>query len=505
MKGKNLVALIPARGGSKRLRQKNLLPVDGVPLVIRAIRLAEQFTDQIIVDTDSPEIAAIAQTVEGVQIYKRKPPLASDTATVDQVVLHHIRRTSETVSETDYLVIQPTVVFDRIPVSDIDYMIEDSVVPTTLAVDTHNIWSNGKQIGKRRGRYPSDVLQEIGIRYYPAGSTTTGRPEATLWTDVQAIDIDYPQDLVAANALASRKHIVFRFLYSTELGAGHVRRCVALADQLQHHRISLHNLGGQPVPEELTGGWPIDDTHIQDYDLIVNDMLDTSVAEMAELRRWAPVIAVEDQGYGAHLATHVVNALYGDTQFSGSQWAVLRPEFALAENRPLKDREIDILVTFGGTDPNRLTERLYDTLKNSGVEDLNVVYVQPPGSPNHLDEAIEPTNMASLLTSAKLVFTSGGRTVYEAAACGTPTAVICQNIRETTHAHLGHEYGNHYLGLQGFVDRAQIHSLIRSAFRPTYPEQSPLEAMSVRAYNGVDRKGLGRFVDLIERTLRDGQ
>lgn len=86
-RGRNgVVAIIPARGGSKRLLRKNILPVLGRPLIaytIEAARMSGCF-DEIIVSTEDAEIAALAEQ-EGATVFDRDGRLASDTATVVDV------------------------------------------------------------------------------------------------------------------------------------------------------------------------------------------------------------------------------------------------------------------------------------------------------------------------------------------------------------------------------------------------------------------------------------
>ena len=70
---------------------------------------------------------------------------------------------------------------------------------------------------------------------------------------------------------------------STDIGSGHLHRCITLANHLQHHNVSLNNVSAEAVPEELAGGWPINDPYNLNYDVIVNDVLDTTTEEMALL------------------------------------------------------------------------------------------------------------------------------------------------------------------------------------------------------------------------------
>lgn len=88
------LAVIPARGGSKRLPGKNIRFFLGIPLIAWSIRFARKIRrfDTIVVSTDSEEIAAIARA-EGINIpYLRPDALASDTATSADVVLDVLAR-----------------------------------------------------------------------------------------------------------------------------------------------------------------------------------------------------------------------------------------------------------------------------------------------------------------------------------------------------------------------------------------------------------------------------
>lgn len=85
-----ILALIPARGGSKRLPGKNIKELGGLPLIAWTIRAAQQsgVCADIVVSTDDPEIAAVAvkygATVPGL----RPAALASDTAGSVDVAIH---------------------------------------------------------------------------------------------------------------------------------------------------------------------------------------------------------------------------------------------------------------------------------------------------------------------------------------------------------------------------------------------------------------------------------
>ncbi|MFB7029748.1 MULTISPECIES: cytidylyltransferase domain-containing protein [unclassified Streptomyces] len=84
-----VLAVIPARGGSKGVPAKNLAPVAGVPLVGRAVHacLGARPVTHVVVSTDDPAIAAAARAA-GAEAVHRPADLAGDTATSEAAVLH---------------------------------------------------------------------------------------------------------------------------------------------------------------------------------------------------------------------------------------------------------------------------------------------------------------------------------------------------------------------------------------------------------------------------------
>lgn len=86
---RRVLAVIPARGGSKGVPAKNLAPVGGVPLVSRAVRecLATRLVTDVVVSTDDQAIAAAAREA-GAEVVLRPAAIAGDTATSEAAVLH---------------------------------------------------------------------------------------------------------------------------------------------------------------------------------------------------------------------------------------------------------------------------------------------------------------------------------------------------------------------------------------------------------------------------------
>ena len=105
--GKNILAVILARGGSKRLPGKNILDLAGKPLIAWSIEagLNSKYIDEVIVSSDSDKILNISKKY-GTKIVKRPSALASDTATSFDAIKHTIDIRDE---KFDFVILlQPT-------------------------------------------------------------------------------------------------------------------------------------------------------------------------------------------------------------------------------------------------------------------------------------------------------------------------------------------------------------------------------------------------------------
>lgn len=90
--GKKVIALIPARGGSQRLPRKNVLPLNGKPLIGWSIEaaLSCNYIDKVLVSTDDQEIADISLSF-GANVPELRPEhLASNTAKTESVLNYTI-------------------------------------------------------------------------------------------------------------------------------------------------------------------------------------------------------------------------------------------------------------------------------------------------------------------------------------------------------------------------------------------------------------------------------
>jgi len=106
MKYLKTIAIIPARGGSKRLPNKNLLQLEGIPLLVHSINYAKTNNiNKVIVTTDDLKIKKIALK-NGAKVVDRPKELSGDSATTVAAMKHVLKNIKETFDNV--ILLQPT-------------------------------------------------------------------------------------------------------------------------------------------------------------------------------------------------------------------------------------------------------------------------------------------------------------------------------------------------------------------------------------------------------------
>ncbi len=99
------LAIIPARGGSKRIPRKNIKDFNGKPIIAYSIEAAIESCcfDKIIVSTDDQEIAEVAKQYGAEVPFFRPPEIADDYATTGDVIVHAVNWFEQQGYQIDYL------------------------------------------------------------------------------------------------------------------------------------------------------------------------------------------------------------------------------------------------------------------------------------------------------------------------------------------------------------------------------------------------------------------
>ncbi|MFD7976604.1 cytidylyltransferase domain-containing protein [Streptomyces sp. NPDC059071] len=219
-----VLAVIPARGGSKGVPAKNLAPVAGIPLVGRAVRacLGAHGVTDVVVSTDDPAIAEAARAF-GAEAVHRPAELSGDTATSESAVLHAMDAFEATRGRGPDVVLlvqctSPFLTPDE--VAETAGRITSGTADTAFtAAPSHGfLWreADGDATGvnhdkahrpRRQDREPEYL--ETGAVYAMAaegfrthGHRFFGRTALVVTDPARVLEIDDPHDLARAQALA---------------------------------------------------------------------------------------------------------------------------------------------------------------------------------------------------------------------------------------------------------------------------------------------------------------
>ncbi|GAA3747016.1 acylneuraminate cytidylyltransferase [Streptomyces tremellae] len=223
-----VLAVIPARGGSKGVPAKNLAQVGGVPLVVRAVRAcrAARGVTDVVVSTDDAAIAGAARAA-GAGVVLRPAAIAGDTATSEAAVLHAMDAFEAERGTTVDVVLLVQCTSPFVTAQDMDGVaaaITAGGADTALTVaPSHGfLWREGGPEGAedgfgvnhdksdrpRRQDRPAEYL-ETGAAYAmradgfrAAGHRFFGRTKLVATEAARVLEIDDPHDLDRARALA---------------------------------------------------------------------------------------------------------------------------------------------------------------------------------------------------------------------------------------------------------------------------------------------------------------
>lgn len=538
MESRPLLAIVPARGGSRGVPRKNMRTLAGRPLIAYTLESVAQsgVADRLLVSSEDVEILRWAR-LHGYEAHERPAELATDEATISDLA---VAITRELGWEGDVGVFQPTSPLLRPETmrDAVDRFRSASVESLASCVrERHLYWYSdsddlvdarplfSERVNRQYARRP--VLRETGgVQLVRAEALLAGGDIVTpnhLPFEVpepEGLDIDTAEDLIAARSQMARATVVFRLRANHRVGSGHLHHCLQLADELADHRLRFLLRDCDPFVAELLDRYGYDALQERDLaedlrqlagpgrNLVINDVLDTEEDEiLAERTAGFLVVNVEDLGPGARFADWVVNALYPIRDAApnaswGAAYATLRSEFLELPEKPIRDQPERVLITFGGTDPGGLGPRCARLLAGSIGARIRVVTgfgASTEPYPSNAEVVSGEVSMAEEMMAADLAVTSAGRTVYEAAATGTPVVVLAANAREATHAHLGYSSGVVFLGIGSLVDDDHIvQSVQRLLADPALRAE-----LSRRLRASIDERGAARIAHRIRALLAD--
>jgi spore coat polysaccharide biosynthesis predicted glycosyltransferase SpsG len=229
------------------------------------------------------------------------------------------------------------------------------------------------------------------------------------------------------------------------------------------------------------------------------------------------VDTLDDLETTEHYAQVIVSVMNQEKEtpegfYGGPAYAILREQFR-GRVKEVRDKPRLVLLSFGGSDPQGLTLKAARALQRL-PPDIDVLAVAGPAFSSRkqfealvarLPRPVKIINEAGghiseLMLEADVVVGSGGMSVYEIAALGTPGIVLAQNAREERRMR---EFARHgtveYLGLGTEVEEDQVASAVESLLSGADRRRE----MSARGRALVDGLGASRAAEaVLERRKR---
>ena len=500
-----ILVVIPARGGSKGIPRKNIRLLNNKPLISYSIDIAKssEYVDDVVVTTDDSEIALLSEKF-GASVIRRSEELAGDEVPLDPVVYDAmIQKEKQAFDEYDIVItLQPTS--PLLKTSTLDSAIEkfeDFAVDSVLSVvdDRHLSWGYDES----NNRYFPNYIERKNRQYLPKDFRETGAILATrrsfvhkdsrLGTNLdlievsrqESVDIDNYEDWwIAENYLQKKKIAIVVNAYN-EIGTGHVYRCLSIASKLVFHdvlflldeqyELGIHIVDNYNYPFKLYDGEDDLLKILREWSpqVVINDILNTSREYITCLKNDGYfVVNFEDLGTGTEVADVVFDALYeheiGENNvFTGHKYYILKDEFYFQPQKLITQQVNNILITFGGSDPNNFTEKVIDSILSTNYEGrINVIVglgyhgleglIDKYESNQSIQIYKNVLDISEFMFKADIIFTSAGRTMYEVCSLGVPTICLCQNERELTHVFANETNGFINMGLGVDVGKQEI-------------------------------------------------
>jgi N-acylneuraminate cytidylyltransferase len=184
----NCLAIIPARGGSKGIPRKNILPLAGRPLIAFNIEQARlsRYVNRLVVSTDDAEIAAVAQQY-GAEVVWRPAEISGDTASSESALLHTLEHLKQSEGyQPDVLVFlqctSPLTLADDID-GTVQALLDQGADCALATIPFHYfVWrqAEGDAVGINHDKRSRPLRQERQPQYLESGAVYVMRVEGFL-------------------------------------------------------------------------------------------------------------------------------------------------------------------------------------------------------------------------------------------------------------------------------------------------------------------------------------
>ena len=479
MNKKLLIIIMARKGSDDAVSRQNLRLVNNKPLLYYIVKTALEFKKaDVLVSTDSEEISELA-LLYGANYIMRPKKLTKNSTSVKEICLDILQKLEQkNIHYEKCLVLHPKI--PLIKISTINTFFknleknESTIFGITSIIDS----KLGYQIETSTNLMKLDPLKKsLGILNKIVAFNTNKfiKNNGNFVSPFYGLKLSNDEihslisyhDFGTFEQILKRKKILVRIDSTIKIGMGHIFNMLTILNNFRNDEIIIlmhknRNLGYKKFKENLYNVifFASDDEFNEILtkfkpDIIFNDILNTKASYMKKLHNHATMIVnFEDQGEGKKFANLVFNPIFEKqkslpNEFFGSKYACVRDEFRIWKNEILSKNIHKILISFGGTDQNNITEKTISIIEKNNIKNIEFILLLGFGymhkkmikqkiknlQRNNFNIVLVDSSdfIAKYTRDIDFAIVSNGRTVFELASMNIPILAISVNTREQNH------------------------------------------------------------------------
>ena len=522
------------RGSRDSISRQNLRLVKDKPLIHYVLQSSLQFRQaDVFVSTDSEEIAEYS-LMNGAQVIHRPKYLTKNSTSIKEICYHALKHLKKKgIVYEKCLVLHP-----KFP------LIEQKTLKkffTYLKDDVQTVFGITKIINPKLN-YTAKIHSRSLLELKPLKKNSVllnrvvsfkienflkqkgkfvGSYHGLHLSNNELHSLSSYNDFKIFEQVLDRKRILVRIDATVEIGLGHVYNMLTILNHLRNEEILIvmkknKNIGSSKFKEQLYNvKFFSNDSQLNKIifnfkpDIIFNDILNTSKLYMNKLKQFnSMIVNFEDLGTGRKHADLVFNPIFSQKkpltkEFYGGNYACVRDEFRIWSNDIFRKDVKKILISFGGTDPVKITSKVLKSIKIDSFKKIEFTVILGYGFQHKNDIKIKSANLkkngfkiklveksdflAKYLRDTDFAIISNGRTVFEVACMTVPVLSVAVNEREKSHSFVkDYNIGKHIIFNKNTFSKnisSDIQYMLKSENRKKY--KSNLKKLEL--LNGVER------------------
>ena len=467
------------KGSDDVISRQNLRLVNNTPLLYYIVKTALEFKKaDVIVSTDSEEIRELS-LLYGANYIKRPKRLTKNSTSIKEICLDTLQKLEkENIHYEKCLVLHPKIPLIKISTINTFFKNLEKNESTLFGIDSiidpklgYEIETSKKLLKLDPFKKPLGILNKIVAFNTNKFIKNNGNFVSPFYglklsNDETHSLISY-HDFGTFEQILNRRKILVRIDSTIKIGMGHIFNMLTILNNFRNDEIMIlmhknRNLGYKKFKENLYNvTFFTSDNEFNKIltkfkpDIIFNDILNTKASYMKKLHNHTKMIVnFEDQGDGRKFANLVFNPIFEkqkslSNEFYGSKYACVRDEFRIWKNETLSKNIHKILISFGGTDQNNITEKTISIIEKNNIKNIEFILLLGFGymhkkmikqkiknlQKNNFNIVLVDSSdfIAKYTRDIDFAIVSNGRTVFELASMNIPILAISVNTREQNH------------------------------------------------------------------------